>query len=247
MSLLMKNLKRSLKPGASLRHVKANLLTARDIRTLKRAMGWVNDPVLDDDWIYRFENLTDLNDRRVRDVEVLGGACANGDPKILLEIGTAGGEGTAIMAKNAPNGTVYTVNILPEDIAEGGKVVSYAPAKEEIGKYYRDRGLTNVVQIYANTLRWEPDFGPIDVAYIDGCHDASFVYGDTKKILAKCRPGSIILWHDFAPELIGAYPFIKDVMRGVEFLYQEKLLRGNILHLQDSFMGIYKVPPATAP
>ncbi len=247
MSLLIKRLKRSLKPGASLSHVKANLLTVRDIRSMRRAMGWVNAPVLDDEWIYRFENLTDLNERRVRDAEVLGGACANGDPKILLEIGTARGEGTAIMAKNAPGGTVYTVNILPEDIAAGGKVVSYAPSKEEIGKYYRDGGLTNVVQIFANTLRWEPDFGPIDVAYVDGCHDASFVYCDTKKILKKCKPGSIILWHDFAPDLTDAYPFIKDVMRGVEFLYREKLIQGNILHLQDSFMGIYKVPPEAVP
>lgn len=247
MSLLIKELKRSLKPGASLRHVKANLLTARNLPSLKKAMGWANDPVLDDEWIYRFENLTDLNDRRIRDAEVLGGACANGDPKILLEIGTARGEGTAIMAKNAPNGTVYTVNILPEDIAEGGKVVSYAPSKNEIGAYYREKGLANIVQIFANTRHWEPDFAPIDVAFVDGCHDASFVYGDTKKVLRKCRPGSIIVWHDFAPELSDAYPFIKDVMRGVEFLYREKLIRGNILHLQDSFMGIYKVPPETAP
>jgi len=247
MSLLIKALRQSIKPGASLCRVRANMLTVRDFRSLKRAMGWVKDPILDDDYLYQFENLTDLNDRRIRDAEVLGGACVNGDPKILLEIGTARGEGTAVMAKNAPSGTVYTVNILPEEIAEGGKVISYAPSRDEIGKYYRDQGLTNVVQIFANTLHWEPDFGPVDVAFIDGCHDASFVYGDTKKVLKKCRSGSIIVWHDFAPELTDAYPFLKDVLRGVEFLYKEKLLRGRILHLQDSFMGVYRVPSEMAP
>lgn len=241
MSLFTKEVRRSLKRGASLRHVKANLHVARDLRSLKQAMGWVNDPAIEDDWIYKFENLTDLNDRRIRDAELLGAACANGDPRILVEIGTAGGQGTAIMAKNAPNGTVYTVNILPEEISGGGKVVSYAPSREEIGKYYRELGLKNIVQIYANTLHWEPDFGPIDLAFIDGCHDASFVYGDTKKVLRKCRPGSVIIWHDFAPGLAEAYPFIKDVMRGVEFLYREKLIRGPVLHLQDSFMGIHKL------
>lgn len=44
MSLVIKELRRFLKPGASL--------------------------ALDDEWIYRFENLTDLNDRRVRDANI---------------------------------------------------------------------------------------------------------------------------------------------------------------------------------
>jgi hypothetical protein len=93
MSNFFKELKRSLKPGAALRNVNANVLTARDLRSLKQAMGWVNDPILEEDWLYRFENLTDLNDRRIRDAEVLGAACANGHPRILLEIGTARYEG----------------------------------------------------------------------------------------------------------------------------------------------------------
>jgi hypothetical protein len=53
MSLLVKEFKRALKPGASLRNIKANLLVAWDIRSLKRTIGWVADPILDDDWIYR--------------------------------------------------------------------------------------------------------------------------------------------------------------------------------------------------
>lgn len=72
MSLVIKELKRSLRPGASLRHVRANLRTARDIRSLQRALGWIKDPALDDAWIFRFDNLADLNDRKVRDAEVLG-------------------------------------------------------------------------------------------------------------------------------------------------------------------------------
>jgi predicted O-methyltransferase YrrM len=245
MSGIFKEFRKSLRPGASLRHVRANVLTVRNYHGLKQAMGWTRDPILEEDWLFRFENLTDINDRRIRDAELLGGACANGDPKILLEIGTARGEGTAVMARNAPNATVYTVNIPPEEISTGGKVVTYAPSRDETGIYYREKGLKNIEQIFANTLRWEPGFGPIDVAFVDGCHDAEFVYGDTKKILRKCRPGSVIVWHDFAPEHIEVYPFMKDVLRGIECLYLEKLIEGRILHLQDSFMGIYKVPHGT--
>ena len=212
--------------GDPLRHLRSNVLVVRSLDHLKKAMGWTRSPLLEGDHLHAFDYLEDLNDRRIRDAEVVGAACCNGDPKILLEIGTGSGRTTALMARNAPDATVYTVNIPPE----------------EIGRHYREAGLTNVRQVLANTLRWEPDFGPIDVAFIDGCHDAEFVYSDTKKILAKCRPGSLVLWHDFAPDLVQTYHWIQEVCLGVERLFAEGLVRGRILHLQDSWVGLYRVP-----
>lgn len=223
-------------------HLNANVLTVRNIDYLFKAMGWSNEPVLVGDHLQEFQYLEDLNDRRIRDAEVIGAACCNGDPKILLEIGTSHGKTTALMAQNATQGTIYTINIPPEEIAEGGIHVTFAPSSDEIGKYYRDEGFTNVKQIFTNTKRWEPDFGQIDVAFIDGCHDAEFVYSDTRKILKKCRPGSLILWHDFAPELAKVYSWIDEVCQGVERLYAEGIISGKILHLQDSWVGLYKIP-----
>ena len=223
-------------------YVDAGVLIVRNLNYLKKAMDWTQDPSLEGEHLYAFHYLEDLNDRRLRDAEVLGAACCNGDPKILLEIGTFLGETTSLMARNAPNGTVYTVNIPPEEIAEGGKNVTCVPSKDEIGKYYRQQGFTNIRQILANTKTWEPDFGPIDIAFIDGCHDADFVYNDTKKILKKCKPGSIILWHDFAPELAPVYPWIAEVCAGIDNLFAQGLLKGRILHLQDSWIGLYQVP-----
>jgi hypothetical protein len=72
MSGFFKEFRKSLKPGASLRHVRANVLTVRNYHGLKQAMGWTRDPILEEDWLFRFENLTDINDRRIRDAEVLG-------------------------------------------------------------------------------------------------------------------------------------------------------------------------------
>ena len=232
------------KQGAAdpLRHVRSNVLVVRSLDHLKKAMGWTRDPLLEGDHLHAFDYLEDLNDRRIRDAEVIGAACCNGAPKILLEIGTGSGRTTALMARNAPGASVYTVNIPPEEIAEGGRNVTGAPEREEIGRYYREMGLTNVRQIFANTLRWEPDFGPIDVAFVDGCHDADIVYSDTKKILAKCRPGSLVLWHDFAPDLVHAYDWILEVCLGVDRLFAAGVLRGRILHLQDSWVGLYRVP-----
>jgi len=227
-------------PG--LPHLEVNVLEVRTLAHLKKALDWNADPLLECDHLQQFQYLEDLNDRRLRDAEVLGAACCNGGPRILLEIGTSHGKTTAMMAKNAPQATVYTVNIPPEEIATGGKNVTFAPSREEIGKHYRAEGLSNIRQIFANTATWEPGFGPIDVAFIDGCHDADFVYHDTRKILKKCRPGSILIWHDFNPGLAKTYPWINDVCKGIEKLYMDRLLSGKILHLQDSWMGLYVVP-----
>lgn len=222
--------------------VTANLLEVRSFFHLKKAMGWTFDPTLEGNHLHAFQYLEDLNDRRLRDAEVIGGACCNGQPRCLVEIGTANGRTTALMAQNAPTGTIYTVNIPPDEIAEGGKNVTFAPSLEEIGSYYKDKRFENIRQILANTAHWEPNFGPIDVAYIDGCHDADFVYNDTRKILKRCRPGSIVLWHDFNPELANVYEWINEVCMGVNRLYADGLVQGRILHLQDSWIGLYRVP-----
>lgn len=219
----------------------ANVLQARSLEHLKKAMGWALDPVFTDTSLHDFHFLEDLNDRRLRDAEVIGAACCNGHPKIILEIGTSHGRTTALMAQNAPGATVYTVNIPPEEIAQGGKNITFAPHRDEIGKYYREMGLVNIRQIIANTARWEPDFGPIDVTFVDGAHDPDFVYNDTRKVLGKCCHGSIIMWHDFNPELLPVYPWIRDVCEGIERLYEEGYLKGRIIHLQDSWIGLYRV------
>lgn len=222
--------------------LEANVLEVRSLAMLKKAMGWAHDPNLDFDHLRRFEFLEDLNDRRLRDAEVIGAGCANGEPKIIVEIGTGRGHATALMACNAPQAVVHTVNIPPEEIGSGGKFVTTGLGREEIGSFYRELGLGNVRQILANTARWSPDVGPIDVALIDGCHDADFVFHDTCKILDRCRPGSLVLWHDFSLRHAVVYHWIAAVCDGVERLYRKRRLRGPVLHLQDSWVGLYRVP-----
>ena len=229
------------KPGDPLPHIDANVVEIRNFKYLMQAMGWRTYPILEGGHLHHFKDLSCVNDRRLHDAEVLGAACC-GSPKTLLEIGTLYGHATALMARNAPEGTVYTVNIPPEEIEEGGKRTTRAPSREEIGRYYRESGLTNIVQILANTAVWEPDIGTIDVAYIDGCHDAGFTYNDTKKILRHCRPDSLILWHDFNPASIKIHDIHSEVCRGINQLYADGLLKNKILHLQDSWVGLYRVP-----
>jgi hypothetical protein len=113
--------------------------------------------------------------------------------------------------------------------------------RKKIGDYYRRRNLTNIKQILANTARWEPDIGSIDVAFIDGCHDTEFVYNDTRKILKHAKSGSFILWHDFNPDLVRKYHWIHSVCRGVEKLFADGLVSGRVFHVRDSWIGVYRI------
>lgn len=222
-------------------HVTRQVRTARNFDDLKKAMGWANDPILEGDHLHEYDGHVDINERRIRDAQSIGGACCNENPAIMLEIGTSHGHTSALMAQNAPSATLHTVNIPPEEIAAGGTHVTHAISKDAIGKYYRELNFTNIKQIYANTATWSPGFGPIDVAFIDGCHDASFVYNDTRKVLAKCNAGSLILWHDFNPDLARQHDWLGDVLTGIERLLKRRLIRGKIYRLQDSWVGIYRV------
>lgn len=223
-------------------YLRRHVLEVKDLHCLKLAMRWTDDPILGDPGNYLSSGLMNLNQRSLRDSEVLGAACRNCTGKTILEIGTAYGASTALMASNAPGATIHTVNMPPEESLDAGKYITYSLTRDQIGKVYREAGLTNVQQIYANTAHWEPDFGPIDMAFIDGCHDTRFVYEDTRKVLKKCRPGSLILWHDFNPALSHTYSHIGNVCRAVARLYADRLIRGKILHLRDSWVGLYCVP-----
>jgi predicted O-methyltransferase YrrM len=214
-----------------------------NFQELKKVFGWKENPIIDRPDIYDFEYLEDINERRIRDAESLATVVRNINPKTILEIGTSNGMGTLLISANAPESKIYTINILPEEIqsGEGGKHVTLALEKENIGIAFRQRKIKNITQIYANTAKWEPDIGIIDIVFIDGCHDTEFVYNDTKKILKHLRKGSFIIWHDFNLNLVKKYPWINAVCLAIEMLINEGLLKGRIFNIKDSWVGIYRV------
>ena len=220
------------------------VIELNSIDELCRVFHWTNRPNLNFDHLQDFDYVEDVNLRRLRDAESIATVMCNAAPKIALEVGTAQGHTTAIMAMNAPQAQVHTVNIPPEEITagEGGKLTTIALERDKIGSFYRERGLTNITQILANTARWEPQIGSIDVAFVDGCHDADFVYNDTRKILKSMQSGSFVMWHDFSPATIYNYRWHLTVAQGVERLLREGLIRGRILHVRDSWVGVYRIP-----
>ena len=115
---------------------------------------------------------------------------------------------------------------------------------EEIGSFYRQHDFSNIKQIYANTKYWlVPDaLKDLSLVYIDGCHDTDFVYSDTKLIFDHVKPGGFILWHDFSPLYRAEFNWIDAAMQGVERAVREEIVQGEILHVKDSWIGIWHKP-----
>ena len=232
-----------LRAGGELARLNRAVIELEDIGELRKLFSWSAEPVLDDPSIYDFESIEDINSRRIRDAECIGTIVRNINPSVCLDIGTSTGHSAALMAVNAPQARIYTVNIPADEIQSGagGVFTTGALERDEIGSYYRERGLTNIEQIFANTATWEPEIGSIDVAFVDACHDLEFVYNDSRKALAHMQPGSFLLWHDFNPAMAMKREWIREVCLGVERLMDDGLISGPIMHIRNSWVGIYRV------
>ncbi|MBN1147312.1 MAG: class I SAM-dependent methyltransferase [Anaerolineales bacterium] len=224
-------------------HLKRSVIELKNTNELRKVFGWRLKPLLDDDTVYEFRFIEDVNERRVRDAESLATVIRNTKPAVCLDIGTGLGYSAALMAMNAPEAQIFTINIPAEELAhgEGGVFTTGVIDRDQIGSYYRGRGLTNIIQILANTAHWQPNIGAIDVAFIDGCHDTKFVYNDSIKVLKHAKPGAFLLWHDFNLDLVDKYEWIRSVCLGVEALFARRFLKGRVFHVRDSWVGVYRL------
>lgn len=186
----------------------------------------------------------DLHQRRRRDAEVLCTLAANcvGD---ALELGTSHGRGTFKIASNLRGGVVHTVNVLPEEAGSAGHLVTHFLSRDEIGAFYRARGVTNVDQIYANLRAWRPPatLRGLGLAFVDACHDAEAVRADSHLAWECLAPGGYLIWHDWSPRDRGRFDWIDAVMRGVSAFLDDIGWRLPVLHLRDSWIGVVRRPP----
>ena len=112
-------------------------------------------------------------------------------PKKILEIGTYFGWGTASIKAASPTTDVYTMN--PKENSDANNPIN----ENNIGEVYRNKNL-KINQIWADSTNYDYAKLPsIDVTYIDGNHEYSFVYSDlenTSKITEKA-----IVLDDYIP------------------------------------------------
>src|SRR4051812_31365106 len=87
--------------------IQKNLVELNDYNELKKIFKWEHEPILERPDMYDFDYVEDVNSRRIRDTEVLGVISRNIKATQILEIGTSDGQGTVLLATNAPKSKIY--------------------------------------------------------------------------------------------------------------------------------------------
>ena len=222
-----------------------NVRIVESIEDFKRALGLSQSGILLESDLDVVEVDTDAHGRKRRDAEVLCTLAANSRTDVL-ELGTSQGRGAFKLATNlAPGLRCHTVNILPEQYdLSGGKMITHLISKEDIGSFYRERGIQNVVQYYANTARWElpPQIQGVGMVFVDAAHDEENVYLDSKLVWDRIAPGGFLVWHDFSP-FCRHFDWILASMRGAERFVRDLGLESiEIVNLRNSWCGVLRRP-----
>lgn len=216
-----------------------------DIGEFMRLLGLTKDGRLLEEDLDLVEVDTDAHGRKRRDAEVLCTLAANSKTDVL-ELGTSHGRGAFKLATNLATGLrCHTVNILPEQYdLSGGKMITHLISKEDVGSFYRERGIQNVVQYYANTARWKlpPQIQDVGMVFVDAAHDEENVYLDSKLVWDRIAPGGFIVWHDFSP-FCRHFDWIVASMRGAERFVRDLGLESlEIFNLRNSWCGVLRKP-----
>lgn len=187
-------------------------------------------------------SVCDKNNRKVRDAEIITRLASNitGD---ALEIGTSHGHGTYKISSNIKNGnSVYTINYTPEKYDKIYENNTHILEKNDIGSYYRKNNAKNVIQIYADSMNWNPPIHirNLGMVFIDGAHDRDVVKNDSQLAYNLLDDEGFIIWHDFNPELRNKFSWINSVMNGIEDFLIQYGIEDEIVHLKNSWTGILR-------
>ncbi len=121
-------------------------------------------------------------------------------PKRIFEIGTGTGQGTLLMARQAPEARVETLDI-------GRDRPSLAPQKDEpplrdaeiVGQAFRgteqEKEITQHLGDSA-TFDYAPFAGQMDLVFVDGAHTYPYVKADSRAAFGLARPGGVVVWDD---------------------------------------------------
>ena len=106
----------------------------------------------------------------------------------IFEIGTFVGRMTRILAINAEQAEVLTID-LPQNSVPHNVGEDYVNTKER----------ARITQLYGDSSHF--DFSAwkdqIDFCWVDACHDYEFVMADTRAAFMMVRDGGWIAWHDY--------------------------------------------------
>jgi len=128
------------------------------------------------------------------------------EPRRIFEIGTATGSSTLHLALNAPDATVFTLDLPPGDFARVAlrtTLMDDAHIRPSVRGhqpvFLGTEAESRIVALHGDSAAFDfsPYHGNIDLFFVDGAHSYEYVRNDTERALDCVRPGGVIAWHDF--------------------------------------------------
>src|SRR4051812_315232 len=120
-------------------------------------------------------------------------------PERIFEIGTGTGGSTLLMARQAPEARIDTLDLGTEasslGVQKGDEPIDYG----EVGQLYRESPHAGHVTQHLGdsaTFDFVPFFGRMDLVLVDGAHTFEYVGKDSRTALNLVRPGGVIVWDD---------------------------------------------------
>ncbi len=130
--------------------------------------------------------------------------------RAMFEFGTCTGKTTYLWARNAPAGAeIVTLTLAPDQVAtystegsDDARDVRHALRESAFERFFYSGTdvESRIVQLYGDSKAFDdaPYRERFDLIFVDGSHAYSYVCSDSEKALRMCRPGGLVLWHDYA-------------------------------------------------
>jgi hypothetical protein len=182
------------------------------------ALGDASQPLVLPDLVAADGNVSLL------ELGVLARLVRSRSPRVIWEIGTFDGRTTRVLAANAPDAEVHTLDLPPS--AESAHALSGAERqfveKDASGaRFVGTAEAARITQHLGDSARYDlaPWGGRTDLVFVDGSHVEAYVRSDTARARALTDGRSaVVVWHDY-----GAWPDVTrvlDELAAVEPLYR---------------------------
>lgn len=164
-------------------------------------------------------------------------------PRSVFEFGTNWGVATTILGLNTPDQTrIRTLDVCremfsAEHLAADPELQMILPREHTGWRYRQDRKVTaKVHQLFEDSTAYviPPDYH-CDFVLVDACHQFDFVAMDTANALRAVRPGGIVLWHDFYPD-VSSWP---DVFRYLNVFSRQ---HAGVVHIAGTHFALWQAP-----
>ena len=131
---------------------------------------------------------------------VIGALCRLRQPRKVFEIGTFDGSNTLLLARNAPEAQIFTVD-LPPELADRSTVEGeIANARSGVGRKFRGRPeAERITQLYGDTRTFDftPWFSSVDLVVVDAGHEYECARADTLTALKLVHEAGVVIWDDY--------------------------------------------------